>query len=51
MTPIYTTVLANPDPVQWTANGDGRYIGIGSPTERLDAAPTLDHRRAALAER
>ena len=36
MTPIYTTVLANPDPVQWTASSDGRYIGIGAPTERLD---------------
>ena len=36
MTPIYTTVLANPDPVQWTASSDGRYIGIGNPTARLD---------------
>jgi len=36
LTPIYTTVLANPEPVQWTANADGRYIGIGDPTRRVD---------------
>ncbi len=29
MTTIYTSVLANPDPVQWTASSDSRYIGIG----------------------
>jgi hypothetical protein len=34
--PLYTTVGAAPDPPSWTASDDGRCIGEGDPTARLD---------------
>jgi hypothetical protein len=34
--PIYTTVGAQPEPANWTASTDGRYLGAGDPTVRLD---------------
>ena len=34
--PLYTTVGPAPDPANWTASSDGRYLGVGDPTARLD---------------
>jgi hypothetical protein len=34
--PLYTTVGPAPDPPNWTASTDGRYLGVGDPTARLD---------------
>jgi hypothetical protein len=34
--PVYNDRRAGPDPLVWTASDDGRYLGVGDPTGRLD---------------